>query len=521
MAKKFSTGLSPTSSPSLSKTSTESLQNQEYDDERNAETFNSPLIRDLRQEMGLKGGEEIMGLRTMSLEELEKKLLKRKEPEGRVEKDDIQSASPPPPGMGKVNLGQPASSSRLLFSAQINMENDKFKGFMNLYDRELVTKIHISQLRTEQPLIEDFYYQALVRKKRDKREEEGSDRSHFLPLPRMTEHARQRRAQATPGGLDMKDLKRALGTLTTVSSRKPRLRMAPPEHKSINIDAGNAVMLIEACYVHVLIIEDVLLRGEQDGMEPETKSQTINDAYQNISKFIGNPDRLAVILSWPKGRRLVGKALRLLHSTKGFGRIVLESLTSALPLLPFVRDATNKPSSDVEHFVDVVMTPLVPVLVQLTWIDLFATLNTILDNSLLDWVCKTKAGLVFTCIILSRLELLKNTDPESDDATRFSTYYMDKIYQALSDHLSEFFAFLPTQKIEPGMKPATSVTSHSYYIWQFMALLALNMEDERKRAIVLELRERILAIVAQGERSEVKHLNVFLNALGLDAEQLK
>jgi hypothetical protein len=520
MGKKFSTGLSPTSSPSPSKVSTGSLLNQEYDDERNAETFDSPLIRDLRQEMGLRGKEEVTGLRAMSLEELERKLMKRQETEEKIENDDLPSTSPPPPGMGGVNLGQ-AAPSRLLFSAQVNMENDKFKGFMNLYDRELVTKIHISQLRTEQPLIEDFYYQALVRKGRDKRHEEGNDRSHFLPLPRMTEHARQRRAQATPGGLDMKDLRKALGTITTGSSRKPRLRMTPPEHKAFNIDAGNAVMLIEACYTHVLTIEDVLLREEQDGMEPESKSQIINDAYQDISKYIGNPDRLAVILSWPKGRRLVGKALRLLHSTKGFGRIVMESLTSALPLLPFVRDATNKPSSDVEHFVDVVMTPLVPVLVQLTWIDLFATLNSILDNSLLDWVCKTKAGLVFTCIVLSRLELLKNTDPESDDATRFSTYYMDKIYQTLSDHLSEFFAFLPAAKNEPGMKPAPSVTSHSYYIWQFMALLALNIEDERKRAIVLELRERILAIVAEGERSEVKHLNVFLNALGLDAEQLK
>ena len=46
----------------------------------------------------------------------------------------------------------------------------------------------------------------------------------------------------------------------------------------------------------------------------------------------------------------MGKALRLLHSTKGFGRIVLESLTAALPLLPFIRDATNKTSSDVESF---------------------------------------------------------------------------------------------------------------------------------------------------------------------------
>ena len=82
--------------------------------------------------------------------------------------------------------GRIASSSRLLYSAQIRAEDDKFKGFMNMYDRELVTKIHISQLRTEQPLIEDFYYQALMRKSRAKRQEEGVERTpNFLPLPRM------------------------------------------------------------------------------------------------------------------------------------------------------------------------------------------------------------------------------------------------------------------------------------------------------------------------------------------------
>ena len=437
-----------------------------------------------------------------------------------------QPASPPPPGMGGMAPGLPTTSSRLLFSAQLNLEDDKFKGFMNMYDRELVTKIHISQLRTEQPLIEDFYYQALMRKGRSRRgEEEGRERpgSNFLPLPRMTEHVRQKRAQATPGGLAMKDLKKALGTIAAVSSHKPRLRMAPPEgSKSIGVDAGSAVMLIETCYVHVLTIEDVLLREEQDGREPEEKSRIINDAYQDLTKFIGNPDRLAVILSWSKGRRVVGKALRLLHSTKGFGRIILESLTTALPLLPFIRDATNKPSGDVDHFVDVVLTPLVTVLVPLTWIDLFATLTFILDNGLLDWVCKTKAGLVFTCIILSRLELLKNADPEGDDAIRFGTFYVDRIYQVLVEHLCDFFAFLPADKAsDSGSKGASPAGSHSYYIWQFMALLALNLDDERKRAIVLELRERIIAIVGEGNRGEVRHLNVFLNALGLDAEQLK
>ena len=49
---------------------------EEYDDEKNADTFDSPLIRDLRQEMGLVGGHQMTdGLKAMSLEELEQDYL--------------------------------------------------------------------------------------------------------------------------------------------------------------------------------------------------------------------------------------------------------------------------------------------------------------------------------------------------------------------------------------------------------------------------------------------------------------
>ena len=49
----------------------------------------------------------------------------------------------------------------------------------------------------------------------------------------------------------------------------------------------------------------------------------------------------------------------------------------------------------------------------------------------------------------------------------------------------------------------------------------MNIESDRKRSMILELRDKILVIVEEADERAVKNLNVFLNALGLDASQLK
>jgi hypothetical protein len=58
------------------------------------------------------------------------------------------------------------------------------------------------------------------------------------------------------------------------------------------------------------------------------------------------------------------------------------------------------------------------------------------------------------------------------------------------------------------------------YVWQLLALIAVNVDGDKKRDAVLELRETVMSVVEGGSQKAIKSMNVFLNALGLDASQL-
>ena len=120
--------------------------------------------------------------------------------------------------------------------------------------------------------------------------------------------------------------------------------------------------------------------------------------------------------------------------------------------------------------------------------------------------------MVLLCILLSRLEILKAAG-QDESTSILSSVFIDEaslltetMFDSLEGHLLEFFN--PTDP------------SRDFYAWQCLALLAMNVESDRKRSMILELRDKILLVVEQ-EESAVKNLNVFLNALGLDASQLK
>lgn len=533
-------GMSRITSLSISRDTLDAIEaddicDDEYDDEKNTQTFGEDLLEYKPRQFGIRDERERMvdvsvadllsGSPKSSMVRLD-----AKQGAGREASPPAGVTTPPPPGLEKAG----SVSAKLLFSASTKPQGVCFKGLMNMYDRELVTKIHIGQLRTEQPMVEDFYYQALLRRATKRSGGEQStvnSTTSFLPLPRMTQRTRERRAHATPGGLDMRDLRQALGTISSGSSRKPRQSIMSPslapilsdEHAKSGISA--ALLEIEACYRSVLLIEDDLLSGHAvDTADPKH--------VQTVLNYIGNPDHLAHFLSYGKGRVLVGRALCLLGPKKpAVGRLFFAALVECLSRLPFIREASNKPDPAADHFITAVLAPAVPCLAASTWMDVFVLVDRMLDplDSLFDWVAKTKAGLVFTCIIMSRAELLKNSSTGSDenDARRWTEFYVDAIYTRLADRLLDFFAFQSSGSgATATLSSSTSIvssdiTSHSYYIWQFMALLSLNVDDERKRLVVMDLRERILSIIEEGDATEIRYLNVFLNALGLDAEQLK
>ncbi|CAG8715446.1 15051_t:CDS:2, partial [Funneliformis mosseae] len=91
----------------------------------------------------------------------------------------------------------------------------------------------------------------------------------------------------------------------------------------------------------------------------------------------------------------------------------------------------------------------------------------------------------------------------------------NRLFNLLQNH------FLP-------LFPPFNIGLDDMYVWQFLAAMAVGASTEQQHILVTEVRERVLETVMQASRlsadkasHKIANVNLFLNALGLDASQLK
>lgn len=100
--------------------------------------------------------------------------------------NDLRPMSPPP---GLVRQKTPKPPVQITFPKAPEDENedrhpsDQNRFLMSKYEREGIRHIHMAQLTTENPLLEDFYYQAFS--KRSLKHQNQSNTPLYLPLPNM------------------------------------------------------------------------------------------------------------------------------------------------------------------------------------------------------------------------------------------------------------------------------------------------------------------------------------------------
>jgi hypothetical protein len=243
----------------------------------------------------------------------------------------------------------------------------------------------------------------------------------------------------------------------------------------------------------------------------------LNDAlFDSTAKY-----RLSQILGMSKGGKAVGRALKAVSHEAAI--TLAERILIVLPLLERSIVAGTGPAMDA--FIADVLVPLVSVVGRSDWREVFSLFQALLGHSShssspsapssIGWLLAGKVGLVSACMLLSRLECLKESMSLSEDTIEQLelSESCEQLYDVvLHDRLSSILA-------SPGR--GASSTEHDHYAWQFLALLAVNVDGERKRSMVMELREKVLAVVGEGSAKAIKSMNVFLNALGLDASQLQ
>lgn len=59
------------------------------------------------------------------------------------------------------------------------------------------------------------------------------------------------------------------------------------------------------------------------------------------------------------------------------------------------------------------------------------------------------------------------------------------------------------------------------YVWQFLSVLVSLVGDERRRSIVKKVRPSLLDIIKESNKEEIEYSKVFLDAIGIDLENIK
>lgn len=270
------------------------------------------------------------------------------------------------------------------------------------------------------------------------------------------------------------------------------------EGRTASEEEGGNLTRLQECRREAIDVIDQQL-GLKLSLQELSQGQT-KGGTTGLTRFLG-------ILALPKAKKIIGRALKAIDSVRLSERL-LTRLVELFEYLDVCRvDASE---TDINLFVNCLLAGLVPHVAKAAgWEEIESKLQLMVTKNSLPWIAGTKAGLVLLCILLSRGEILKAggaTDEESR-VTRWSTL-VEHLFDQLSDRLAELFGSLQGADGE-------------FYGWQFMALLALNVEADRKRQMVMELRERILATANASDQVAIDNLNIFLNALGLDASHLR
>lgn len=206
-------------------------------------------------------------------------------------------------------------------------------------------------------------------------------------------------------------------------------------------------------------------------------------------------------MSVPKAEKVLGRALRA-AGNPALAAALLQRIVEFFEYLPACRH--DAPPAEGDLLINTVLGALVPFVAKTDEKNIIENLGLLSGKSSLPWIVSNKAGIVLCCILLSRLEILKNS---AEASSPVDTLVVLTFFDVIHDRLAECFTEL-------------SAAEGEFYGWQFMALLAMNVDADRKRGMVMELRERILAVVERNDPKAIGNLNIFLNVLGLDASQL-
>ncbi|KAJ1952016.1 DNA topoisomerase 2-associated protein pat1, partial [Dipsacomyces acuminosporus] len=260
------------------------------------------------------------------------------------------------------------------------------------------------------------------------------------------------------------------------------------------------------------------------------------DASQPISNTYPHP--LVRFLSFAKGKRIIP---RLVHHLSIDQVLALTTTIIAnfesLDVCRFGSFSYGTGSQvgarqreETDLFLHAVMPPALAFLAETSLQIVNGLFALFMERNNVAWVARTRPALAFLSMFLGRTEVLKQAGSHPFNAA--APVDKQEIYQAaeLYGHLfnslrGNFLAIFPPSPAL-GQQPNPIEDIHA---WQFLATLAVSASVEQQHTLVAEVREKVLEKVQLANSGRLPmdiaaaltaNVNLFLNALGLDASQV-
>ncbi|KAI8053469.1 topoisomerase II-associated protein PAT1 [Syncephalis plumigaleata] len=325
-------------------------------------------------------------------------------------------------------------------------------------------------------------------------------------------------------------------------SRASGIMNSPALHKN---DRRKVMQMVEAVYEQVLALEELVRQQAklpQNASDDEESSEIIEKWHQEysthtaklwselyVSEPLGTsfPHPFIGLLSLGKGKKVLPRVLR--HCTPDQTLSILTVLFACMDQVDAVRlgvQATHGVATLSSHALEQIdlfhnhsIPPLLVFLSDTPMRVIIALLSLLIERVNIAWVARSKTGLAFLTMFLSRAEIIcQNASTMPNFVTPDEIRQWKELYLRLFSLLQGSFASLfPVNDLDDG------------HVWQFLAAIAVGANIDQQHILVTEVRERVLENVSAAMSGQlpadqatlrIANVNLFLHALGLDASQV-
>ncbi|KAJ3256702.1 hypothetical protein HK103_005197 [Boothiomyces macroporosus] len=390
----------------------------------------------------------------------------------------------------------------------------KFSGLMRKFEKELIAKIQISQLVSENPFVDDYYFQMLTLKNSTEEQPNilqgkkktwqkahlanqlvGNSTGAAISNQMQQQMRRLIDSRKTKTKESTLSLEGALGKISTQSTRNPKraFELATPIKSQTTKPMSQIKVLkyIEKVYDRIYAVEDIqrkkveddediLLQHEQDIVN--AKLELFKEMITTEEIPLNVPHPLVAALNTKKGVKATLRAFTHLNTKQILGYYSV--LCKRFECLDASNTVLGKETKSVELFMNEIIPSFANVIADANLAALNTYMQIILERHNLIWLAKSKVGLVLLTMLLHRAENLKEAAASPASASGAPSEndlgMWEEIYNFIFESYKGQF---------PAIFSSSASAADEVYVWQFLSAMAVGASGiDHQRILVTELR---------------------------------